>query len=74
MTTSNTAVPVTGATATQQQQRLSVAEAAAKIGCSVQTIYRMLAEGTLPRRKIRHRTYIPAAAVDAFLEEVDPNA
>ena len=46
---------------------LSVPEAGAVLGCSASTVWRLLADGELPRVRIGRRVYVSRAAVDDFL-------
>lgn len=46
---------------------MSVPATAAYMDVSVSTVWRMLADGTLPRKKLRRRTVIDRDACDALL-------
>lgn len=46
----------------------SASEAAAVLGVSTSTIYRMVAAGEIPTRRLRGRIVIPKAALQRWLE------
>ncbi|WP_346896219.1 helix-turn-helix domain-containing protein [uncultured Roseibium sp.] len=46
----------------------SVKEASIALGVSVSSVWRLLADGKLIRKKIRGRTVIPAASLRAFAD------
>lgn len=53
------------------KSRLLSRQAAADVlGVSVQTIAKLIADGTLPHKRVRRRVLVPQAAITAYLKSI----
>lgn len=50
---------------------LSRHDAAELLGVSVQTIAKLIADGTLPHRRVRRRVLVPQDAISAYLKSIE---